>query len=483
METITTDYLVVGAGAMGLAFVDTLLTETKATISLVDRYAQPGGHWTIAYPFVRLHQSSAHYGVNSRILGDRKIDKIGWNEGLASLAPGAEVVAYFQHVVHDTFLPSGRVRYFNKHEYLGDGRFKSLATGKAYNVGEATKIVDATYMRTEVPSMREPPFKVADGVDVIPPNDLVKLSRPYGHYTVVGAGKTGIDACLYLLDAEISPSQISWILPRDPWYFNRNNFQTGEEFRERILAAGARSTEAIMAATDTRDLLHRLESAAHLTRLDPSVEPEAWKCATISLKELDAIRSIPKSNITRKGHVTLITANKVTLDNGTYVPDADTLYVDCSAGSIPKRPIVPIFNGRHITLQAVRFCQQVFSAAVIARVEAVYTAEAFKNELCTPIPMPNHPNEYVRGYLQTYRNEILWASEEKMKAWLGASRLNVAASRMPKPPEDPKARVEFNKKMREKLVMQIEKLEKLMRADPDREHWTGVEEDMHQARL
>ncbi len=26
----------------------------------------PGGHWTRAYPFVRLHQPSAYYGVNSR---------------------------------------------------------------------------------------------------------------------------------------------------------------------------------------------------------------------------------------------------------------------------------------------------------------------------------------------------------------------------------------------------------------------------------
>jgi L-2-hydroxyglutarate oxidase LhgO len=47
-ETITADYLVVGAGAMGMAFVDTLLSDTQATIVMVDRYARPGGHWTIA---------------------------------------------------------------------------------------------------------------------------------------------------------------------------------------------------------------------------------------------------------------------------------------------------------------------------------------------------------------------------------------------------------------------------------------------------
>lgn len=166
---------------------------TTATIVLVDRYAQPGGHWTLAYPHVRLHQPSAYYGVNSRVLGDRKIDQVGWNEGLASLAPGAEVNAYFQHVVHDTLLPSGRVQYYNKHEYLGDGKFTSLLTKKEYCVGENTKIVDATYMKVEVPSMRKPPYEVADGVEVIAPNGLVGLNRAYGHYTVVGAGKTAIE--------------------------------------------------------------------------------------------------------------------------------------------------------------------------------------------------------------------------------------------------------------------------------------------------
>jgi cation diffusion facilitator CzcD-associated flavoprotein CzcO len=65
MRTIEADYLVVGAGAMGLAFIDTLVSETTATVVVVDRNDQPGGHWTTAYPFVRLHQPSAYYGVIS----------------------------------------------------------------------------------------------------------------------------------------------------------------------------------------------------------------------------------------------------------------------------------------------------------------------------------------------------------------------------------------------------------------------------------
>jgi cation diffusion facilitator CzcD-associated flavoprotein CzcO len=64
---VTTDYLIVGAGAVGLAFADTLIDEDTAShITIVDRHARPGGHWNDAYSFVALHQPSATYGVNSK---------------------------------------------------------------------------------------------------------------------------------------------------------------------------------------------------------------------------------------------------------------------------------------------------------------------------------------------------------------------------------------------------------------------------------
>ncbi|OBI99255.1 hypothetical protein A5625_04485 [Mycobacterium sp. 1465703.0] len=48
MHTIEADYLVVGAGAMGMAFIDTLVSETQARVVVVDRHHAPGGHWTMA---------------------------------------------------------------------------------------------------------------------------------------------------------------------------------------------------------------------------------------------------------------------------------------------------------------------------------------------------------------------------------------------------------------------------------------------------
>ena len=156
VTTIETDYLVVGAGAMGMAFTDTLVTETDAQVVIVDRGHAPGGHWNRAYPFVRLHQPSAYYGVNSRGLGSDSIDQLGWNEGLYELATVGEICAYFERVMHQDLLPSGQVSYFPMAEYLGDGRFRTLAGGD-HTVNVRKRVVDATYLQTTVPRCARPP--------------------------------------------------------------------------------------------------------------------------------------------------------------------------------------------------------------------------------------------------------------------------------------------------------------------------------------
>merc|ERR1712232_933197 len=93
-----------GAGAMGMAFVDTLLTEKPGvSVVIVDQHGQPGGHWNDAYPYVRLHQPSAFYGVNSR--------KLERSEDFNELASRNEVLAYYEAVL-EGFLATGRVRFF-----------------------------------------------------------------------------------------------------------------------------------------------------------------------------------------------------------------------------------------------------------------------------------------------------------------------------------------------------------------------------------
>src|SRR5262245_3492748 len=106
-----TDYLVVGGGAAGMAFTDALLTDSsEGDVLIVDRRDRPGGHWNDAYPFVRLHQPAAFYGVNSRMLGTDTIETTGQNAGMYEQSNQGEILDYFDRVLHEHLLPTGRVR-------------------------------------------------------------------------------------------------------------------------------------------------------------------------------------------------------------------------------------------------------------------------------------------------------------------------------------------------------------------------------------
>src|ERR1700761_5255986 len=197
-ETINADYLIVGAGGTGMAFADTLLTETNATLAIVDRHHRSGGHWNDAYPFVRLHQPSSFYGVSSRPLGSGAKDRVGFNKGFYELASGPEVVSYFDQVMRQRFLPSGRVQYFPMCNLDAEGTVTALLSGERRRaVGR--KFVDATYLQPTVPSICPPQYTVEAGVTCIPPNALPRDAHAHSHFVVIGAGKTGMDSCLWLL--------------------------------------------------------------------------------------------------------------------------------------------------------------------------------------------------------------------------------------------------------------------------------------------
>lgn len=121
MSGIETDYLVVGAGAAGMAFTDALTGACDADVVLVDRRHAPGGHWHDAYPFVRLHGPSALYGVNSRSLGREVIEQTGPNAGYYPRATAAEICDYYQRVLDEQLLPSGRVRFFGMSDCVSAG--------------------------------------------------------------------------------------------------------------------------------------------------------------------------------------------------------------------------------------------------------------------------------------------------------------------------------------------------------------------------
>lgn len=424
--SIETDYLVVGAGATAMSFVDTLLTESDAHITVVDRHHRPGGHWNHAYPFVRLHGPAAQYGVCSRELSGWTKDAGGLNQGMYSLSSQPEILAHFEQVMQQRFVPSGRVSWLPMSDYQraadGTHHVVSLAGGDSRQLIVHKKLVDGTHARTEVPSRHKPKYEVADGVSCVPVNALADIDRPHVAYAVVGAGKTAMDACIWLLQNGVAPERIRWIMPRDAWLMDRALVQPGVENFERSIGAVEAQLDAIASADSTADLFARLEAGRLLLRIDPSVQPTMYRCAVVSQAELAQLRRI--GNIVRLGHVRRIERERIVLDHGTLPADADTLYVDCSAAGLQRPPELPIFDGDRINLLMVRWCQPLFSAALIAFVERHFDDASEKNVLCTVCPSPEKPSDWLRMWQVTLANAARWQKDPQLRAWLPTCRLD-----------------------------------------------------------
>jgi len=221
LKDFETDYVVIGAGATSLAFVDTMLDTTGASFTLIDRRDKAGGHWNDAYPYVTLHQPSSYYGVASRELGSGRIDRLGLNKGFEELASGFEVANYFHDLIDEKFLPSGRVQYLPMCEYSEGGQVRNLLSDKTITVTARKKVVNGSIYETAIPLTHRRNFEVAQGVRCIPPNFLPSNAHKHRHYTILGAGKTAMDSIVWLRENGASVDQISWVMPRDPWMMNR----------------------------------------------------------------------------------------------------------------------------------------------------------------------------------------------------------------------------------------------------------------------
>ncbi len=218
-HTLDTDYLVVGAGASGLAFTDALIDHADVQVVVVDRRHGPGGHWLDAYPFVRLHQSSIFYGVASTQLGDGSIQPDGPEAGLQERATAPEICAYYVRVM-ERLVRSGKVTFLSGCDYLGEGRVRSRVSGHEHQVRVRRRVVNAHYLEPHIPATTPAPFAAEPGM-VIPVHRLVSLGATPGQYVIVGSGKTATDACVWLLGNGVDPDAICWIRPREPWMFNR----------------------------------------------------------------------------------------------------------------------------------------------------------------------------------------------------------------------------------------------------------------------
>jgi hypothetical protein len=423
----STDYLVIGAGALGLAFADELFTRDPAAhITLVDKRDAPGGHWNDAYAFVRLHQPATFYGVESRELARGEIEREGPNAGNLVLSEGPEIVQYFHSVLRDRLLPSGRVRFVPMSEVESDGAtIRHLLSGARERVAVRRKVVDAAWLTNSVPATHARKFSVAPGLACIPPNELPRRAAAFERYAVLGGGKTAIDAALWLLANGAPPEAITWVMPRDGWLVNRAKVQAAMPFFDTVFASIAEQREAMAAATSADDLALKFEACGAWLRLDRAVRPSMFHFATVSEGELALLRGI--RHMVRKGRVLAIDAQRMVLAQGEVAVAGDeTLFIDCTASALSQRPVKPVFDGARITLQMIRIPQPTFSAACIAFVEATMpqASDDEKNRFTAPVKLPDSVAEFPQAQITDQMNRHHAARHPALRAWMNTSRLD-----------------------------------------------------------
>ncbi len=418
---LETDYLVVGAGAGGMAFTDALLSHSNATVTIVDRRNAPGGHWQDAYPFVRLHQPSAFYGVDSVPLGSDAIDATGTNAGFYELAGPDELRAYFERVMHRHFLPTGRVRFFPCSEWLGEDRFTSRLTGETTRVRVKKKLVDTRFLEGGFPAISPPPFEVADGVRFLSPTALTRLEKPPERVVVVGGGKTALDTCVWLLERGVPPSAIRWIRPREGWWVNRR-FQQPRTLLPDFYRGAAMQIEAMAHASSIDDLFARLEIEGFLLRLDPSAAATMMHGAILGERELEMLRRI--EDVIRLGRVKRIERDAIVLEHGSVPTDERTVHVHCAVGALKRLPPRPTFEPGLVTLQPFSWGFACYQFATLGVVEATVDSDDEKNGLCPAISYWDTNRDYLSSFLSMMIGERLRGAHPKVGAFTKASRLN-----------------------------------------------------------
>jgi hypothetical protein len=418
---LSCDYLVVGSGAMGLAFVDSLLLlQPDASVMLVDKHPAPGGHWNDDYGYVLLHQPSLVYGVQSSQLEGSWLKLLLKGQvPLLHRANQAEILRYYKEVV-DKHVAAGNLQYFPSSSYDLDQTpeavkyddeddnnvmihsFRSLpvrttgdgdgegeterAQHRRYRVKVKVMVVDAVQGEVQIPATTPPRFGVEDTslIKVVTPNELhemhhqkaqasedasssgyawkyvgwmvrrvgswffssseVPLDAAASTYVVLGCGKTGMDAIVYLIsERKVKPENIVWVSSRDVWVINRMRGGPSAYHQELLEQAG--NHEATMDSLEAKQLVYRL---------DPDVRPTASvRFPTVSGAEIKTLRSV--TNKIRQGRVQSISVvdnqyPRLVFEDGSdlVLRDAhvrDTVFVHCTApGPFNGRTVDSIYS-------------------------------------------------------------------------------------------------------------------------------------------
>jgi len=434
MNSHETDYLIIGAGAVGLAFADTMLDEDPdCHMTIVDKHARPGGHWNDAYSFVALHQPSATYGVNSMEMCPDRVDEHGHNKGMFPLAKHAEILAYYSKLMTERLIPSGRVTYLSLSEYTGGGdgqhSAKSILSGEEHSIKVRRKLVDGTWFKTSVPATQKPPFEIAEGTRFAIPGDLPQLWKDTSdlpqHYCIIGGGKTAMDTAVWLLEAGVAPDQIDWVRPRDSWMFNRKLLQPAYHRIEGLVQFQVDLVECANGSESGDEMFAKLGERGTMLRIDENVTPKMFHFAVISEAEVALLRQITR--VHRGKRVTALEPDAMVFGEERVAVPTSTLFVNCTARAVPfevRDETRPFFDGDTITLQLAQAPFVPYSAALAAFLEANFETDAEKNALVPPAPITDSTETYPYAVMANLMSTAILSGNEKTNAFNAKSRLH-----------------------------------------------------------
>jgi hypothetical protein len=450
------DYLIVGGGASGLAFADSLLAHCTAAPSpvvvIADSHRTPGGQWNDSYSFVRLHQPSAGYGVET--------EQLEPNGDENHLASREEIVRYYQSVVQKLEKNHGAAFVGGAKVDLSKDGCKQLDGGRGWEYkichGEALKsivvkkrLVDARYLQPDLPVDTKPTFAYdASKIVCAPVNVLNDQMANKRHFVVVGAGKTGMDAIYRLLTrAEVHPDNILWVKPNEMWITARENIGSCMELLRDCAVMNREQEKLSMGAA-----FLEWEKQGRVYRLDTTTVPTKFRDATLDKDELEVIRRV--TNVVRNGRVREIRSSDGALVFGDGTVSSlpwdgsspeDTLYVHCSAGAFnytkQSSDEEAVFAPGKIVVQDVYgtpgFC---FVGSIIGRLEAMgcRLTDKERNEMClaprfnpgAAVP-PLGPSggdlgdvlSSDHGFVQRLANLRKWRSVPELRKWMENHRL------------------------------------------------------------
>lgn len=221
------DLVVIGAGIAGLNALHaaSLFLPASARILLIDLKDRPGGMWTMAYDYVRLHQPHPLFTVAST--------PWNWHKPRGYLATRDEVQQHLAGCL-DALLGKLDAQTRFGHRACGVREVQQagawMAEVDVHPVGDpntlqtvtADRVIHADGFDYQAPVALE---LSAPGVLSIPPAGLRKTlaENPHAPVYVAGGGKTGMDTVLAVL-ADDPKRAVTVINGRGTYFLNRTKF-------------------------------------------------------------------------------------------------------------------------------------------------------------------------------------------------------------------------------------------------------------------